>query len=291
MCYSTSGLRTNLFSKRAISCCGIAAGLLLLGGCDSGVDVTDVTDIEGNGNVIINGQSISERVQAKRKETTTRSLQAASITVQTLNGGIEIRQSPEAQDITIDVDFRAGGTSKEEAQKRVELAKCQIEEKEGGLILTTQFPTPARNGDGATIRVTVPELKEVDATTTNGGVDVSGAAGAIRIGTTNGGITVQAAGASAHCTSSNGAMRIEFTQEAMGPLYADSSNGSIDVRLGQAFTGSVKCSTTNGTVDYKDSQKRAKRSDIRGKKASIILPGSGESIIKTTNGNIRLVLQ
>ena len=77
----------------------------------------------------------------------------------------------------------------------------------------------------------------------------------------------------------------------MGPLYADSSNGSIDVRLGQAFTGSVKCSTTNGTVDYKDSQKRAKRSDIRGKKASIILPGSGESIIKTTNGNIRLVFQ
>ena len=288
MCYSTSGLRTNLFSKRAISWCGIAAGLLLLGGCDSVVDVADVTDIEGNGNVIINGQRIRGQIQAKRKETTTRSLQAASITVQTRNGGIEIRQSPEAQEITIDVDFRAGGSSKEDAQKRVELAKCQIEEKEGGLVLSAHFPTPARSGDGASIRVTVPELKEVNATTTNGEVDVSGAAGAIRIDTTNGAIKVQAAGSSAHCTSTNGSVEVEFEQDATGPVHASSTNGNVGVKVGSAFTGSLQCSTTNGRIRFSDPKERATHSNIQGNSGSVTLPGAGDSVLETTNGNIEL---
>ena len=118
------------------------------------------------------------------------------------------------------------------------------------------------------LHVTLPRGAHVRASSGNGDVLVSAAAGEARASSGNGGVDVSGVQGPVSASSGNGAVRVEGVT---GPVRASSGNGRIDV---DAVRGPVRASSGNGDVRVRMAQ----------------LPEATDMRFSSGNGNIEVTL-
>jgi hypothetical protein len=248
----------------------------------------------------------------------------SALTIQTHNGGLEVLGSPDQSDVQIHATLVLRAATEPEAQRRAAEASLKVErDAKGRLHITPVFPEPRHGGDGASIRVTLPDATNVTleasngpitvrglggllmADTSNGPIDVSDHNGPAQIETSNGPVSVsnitgklvvdtsngpldlENINGSVIADTSNGSITLSLLPEQRGPLHLDTSNGPIKVRVGSAFAGPVHLDTSNSRVTVNDPQKRVTENSLGKTGGSIVVGDGGEaSRVDTSNASI-----
>jgi DUF4097 and DUF4098 domain-containing protein YvlB len=183
--------------------------------------------------------------KASRTETFNASGTLRSLSVETVNGRVEIVAGASFR---ADVDVTAWGATDADAKRNLGEVKVRFENENGDLSLYTEEPgTNARRsargwrvrsrGDGAfrsetAYRITVPPSLKVEVSAVNGGVTVAGVAAPVALTTVNGTITLSGGRRDAKLSTVNGAIEATFSDLPKGTdLELKTVNGSILVTL------------------------------------------------------------
>jgi hypothetical protein len=176
--------------------------------------------------------------------------------------------------------------------------RVEIQPKDGGVVITTHYPKRDEGvasifdwllGDHIEAQVkydiTVPRSMNVDATTVNGAIELSGITGKIELETTNGRIEVANCAGSLEASTTNGGIHAELIKVTKGqPLSFETTNGRIELTVPSDVAAEVDASTTNGSIhsDLPVATTRISRNSLRG-----TINGGGTSVrLRTTNGSI-----
>ena len=138
-------------------------------------------------------------------------------------------------------------------------------------------------------RVLLPAGVRLDASTVNGGIEITGATSEVRANTVNGAIRASSSGGPVRASTVNGGIDVQ-----MGTLAGNESleyttvNGSVKVRLPQNVNADVEMSTVNGSFESDFPLTLQGRMDKRHIQARL---GSGGPRIKfsTVNGSVELL--
>ena len=172
----------------------------------------------------------------------------SAINVESRNGRIEIVIAPEQAEVVVEATIRCAGDTPEEARERAEASFVEVSrDTSHTLHVTAVFDGGARNNDGASLLIRLPDAAGVHASTGNGSVTIAGTSGSLVATTSNGRITITDHAGPVDCETSNGAVTI---RGADGRVKADTSNGAIVVELSDASTGPVDLQTSNGRVEF-----------------------------------------
>lgn len=239
----------------------------------------------------------------------------SAVTLRNINGGVTF-EAWDRNEVRVVAEKKVKAGTEEAARKAMSQVRIEVTPSAGGLRIETKVP---KQGSGffdwlfnnqvninVTYRVHVPRRAAVDAETVNGGVDLTGTRGKVRVGTTNGGIDVKDVQGDVNAFSTNGgitatritgAVKIGTTNGAIeadlvdfpegSDLQFETTNGGISVRLPRDARLTVDASTTNGHVqsDFEvpgaAKGKRSLRGDING--------GGGNLVLSTTNGSIEIL--
>jgi hypothetical protein len=145
-----------------------------------------------------------------------------------------------------------------------------------------------RTDMSASFEVMLPVGVSLDASTVNGRVVVTEAAGDVTAQTVNGDIRATTMGGALALTTVNGSIRARVASLTEGaPVKLETVNGSVRAELPTPLDADVRLSTVNGHVatDYPISiTGRAERHDLRG-----TIGGGGRTVeLKTVNGSVEL---
>ena len=183
--------------------------------------------------------------KATRSETFNASGELKSLSVETVNGRVEVVAGPSFR---ADVEVTASGSSDSDAKKNLADVKVRFENENGNLALYTEEPGVhmKRSGRGwnfssrddhdwrseTKYRITVPSGVTVNVSAVNGGVSVAGVAAPLELTTVNGKITIAGARRDAKLNTVNGAIEAIFTDLPKGAaLDVRTVNGSIALTL------------------------------------------------------------
>jgi hypothetical protein len=189
---------------------------------------------------------------------------------------------------------------RDELQAAMRELRVEMQQRDGGLVITTHYPKENRGGGSlldwltsddvdAEVKydITVPRTMNVDVSNTNGGIELSGVRGTIELDTTNGKIEVSRCAGSLDASTTNGSIKAELTSIAQGqPLRFETTNGRIDVSVPANVNANVDASTTNGSInsDLPVTTTHTSSNSLRG-----TINGGGTSLrLRTTNGGIRI---
>lgn len=236
----------------------------------------------------------------------TRTLSAAHesakpVVVRAQNGQIEVVQSAVATDVSIVADIRA-----RDQQRLDQVQLIATRDASGTLSIACEWPggRPLSN-EGASFRITMPDLASLDAATSNGAITVTGFGGRADLETSNGRISVTNFSGSVDAETSNGAIeltdisgavsadtsngsiRITLSDDTSGPVRAESSNGAIVLKVGKSFAGEIDADTSNGGVTCDVPGATIVRKD-RSSGLFRIGTGGGTHVLDTSNGSIRI---
>lgn len=206
----------------------------------------------------------------------------SSLQIDNANGGITVRTGP-AHTVMIDATIKA---TSQQRLDQVTIRASRLDD--GTLVLDSQWPGTGRKGpEGVEYVITMPDVADVRLRTSNGDLNIAGALGAIDLHTSNGEIDVVDAASTVVARSSNGEIRVGLRHTASGPVAIKSSNGDVSLSFGSAFAGTIRGDTSNGSVTIMGVAPDA--IDDKGRtKVTLSLPGSGESVIETSNGDLTI---
>jgi hypothetical protein len=137
------------------------------------------------------------------------------------------------------------------------------------------------------LRIQVPEGAELDLGTTNGSIMVGSVGGAVRARATNGAITVRDAVGRVDARTTNGPVRVAVDGAGTAlRLDLRTTNGTVDLTLPADASVRVDASTTNGriTSDFALEIEGRRQNRAQG----VLGGGQGETILRATNGSIRI---
>ncbi len=183
--------------------------------------------------------------KATRTENFTASGDLKSVSIETVNGRVEVTAGPAFR---AEVAVTVWAATEADAKKALADVKTRFENENGELALYTEEPgvSVRRSGRGwnvhsrgddrwrseAQYRVTVPASLPVSVSAVNGGVSISGVAAALDLTTVNGKITLAGARRGARLNTVNGAIDATFAELPKGTdLDLKTVNGSILLRL------------------------------------------------------------
>jgi DUF4097 and DUF4098 domain-containing protein YvlB len=183
--------------------------------------------------------------KASRTETFNASGELKSLSVETVNGRVEIVAGPAFR---ADVDVVAWGATDADAKKNLGDVKVRFENENGNLSLYTEEPGihVRRSGHGWNVqshddrdwrsetkyRITVPASLRVDVSAVNGAVNVTGVAAPLELTTVNGKITVAGGRRDAKLNTVNGAIEAAFSELPKGAILdVRTVNGGIVLTL------------------------------------------------------------
>ncbi len=249
-----------------------------------------------------------------------------ALDVASRNGSITVVVDPAAEGLTIVADLQAGGATREQAESRLAAAEIEVVEASDGTVrIRPRMPDRWRNGDAASLHVTLTTPAAVRARSSNGALRVEGGSGPIDLGTSNGRITLVATDGPVEAETSNGRLvlidtvgditatssngrievtnhlggldlrtsngpvRIDLHDEATGPVRVRSSNGSARLSVGPGFGGWLEADTSNGAVELTGSPRIA--GDMRSGRSSLEVRLEGaehRSRIDTSNGSVTI---
>lgn len=234
----------------------------------------------------------------------------SALEVRTHNGRIEVVASPERTDVSIEAKIYARGNTVQEAEERLAATTLHVSRNDDGtLVIKPVFPEPHYGGDGANIKIEVPDVNGATLDTSNGSVSTYGLAGILIVDTSNGSVKVidhdgdaildtsngsvriHNFNGSVHADTSNGSIEVTLHDEQAGPLNLDTSNGSITVTVGVGFAGAVVLDTSNGSITVRDRLGRITSQTISKNRGRIVVGTGGEpSRLDTSNGRIRFTI-
>lgn len=136
--------------------------------------------------------------------------------------------------------------------------------------------------------ISLPKGVQLEASTVNGGLDISGATASVKANTVNGGIDASSLGGPVTAKTVNGGIQVRTGTLGDGPASYSTVNGSITLGLPEGTNANLEASTVNGSVTSDDFpitvQGRIDRRHLRG----TIGKGGPELKVSTVNGSIRL---
>jgi DUF4097 and DUF4098 domain-containing protein YvlB len=193
----------------------------------------------------LRAQAKEWNAKASRTETFNASGDLKSLSVETVNGKVEITTGAAFR---ADVDVTAWGATDADAKKNLGDLKVRFENENGNLALYTEEPgvTVRRSGRGWNVRsrgddqfrsetkyrIAVPPSMSVQVSAVNGGVSVTGVAAPVELTTVNGKITLAGGRRDAKLNTVNGAIDAVFTDLPKGSnLDVRTVNGSIALTL------------------------------------------------------------
>ncbi len=252
--------------------------------------------------------SCTMAVKAKRADRVLHAIETAapaSLDIETRNGAVSVEEDPGIAEMQIQVDYTAGGRDEYEAEERVELFDLDITQGAGGTYsIRIDPPGGWQNGDGAKLRVIVPEAGEVRVRTSNGSILVKGASGEmvldtsngrvatedttgeLQISTSNGSVQLQGHRGPLDAETSNGSMKLFVPAGSTSPFELQTSNGSIQVGLSEGWAGRVSAHTSNGTIRYLSGGQEVSRS--KDKQVVKIGDANETSSVRTSNGSVTI---
>jgi DUF4097 and DUF4098 domain-containing protein YvlB len=186
--------------------------------------------------------------------------------VETRNGRVEVRCDPTAREVTVTGTKYASAATPAAARDLLDRITIHVERQAadaGVLRIAAEFPPEPNLNAGASFRIILPAKTALSIWTSNGSVEVNGAAGEVGIVTSNGSIRVEGVDGLVQARSSNGAVEL---LNVNGNTDAVSSNGRIVLR--NVGHGDVHARTSNGGIEAADLH--------------------GASRLETCNGGIRL---
>jgi ribosomal protein S11 len=191
---------------------------------------------------------------------------ASALSVESRNGGVEVVASPDYAEVDIEARIHCSGSDQQEADERVAQASLEVARGTSReLVIRPVFPGGARGSDGARIVIHLPDVGDVNISTTNGPISVTGGGGEIDVTSSNGRISIAGGGGVVVARTTNGSVRLT---DHTGKATVRTTNGSVGV---ERQRGSVDVSTSN---------------------ASIVLTDlNGAPTARTTNGSITVTLQ
>ena len=140
----------------------------------------------------------------------------------------------------------------------------------------------------ADLRLEIPPGVKVDAQTTNGTIDISGAHAGGAARTVNGTVVVRQSSGAFDVSSVNGSLRLALDSvSATDTLNLETTNGSVRAELPKTFNGAVSLSTVNGGLHTEMPVTATGSLSRRNLDGRI---GSGQQLIRvrTVNGGITL---
>lgn len=226
-----------------------------------------------------------------------------SVSVSNQNGSIEVESWAKDQ-IEIIAYKKVRASSREKAEKLMELLEIEIDETGNRVRIETIHPRHSKNRDsgflswlfnlgdhgGASVDyiIKVPQKMDLDLNSTNGGLYVSDCEGIIDLRTTNGKIVAENIKGSTNCKTTNGSIKAYLEKVYLKEdMTFRSTNGSIKVYLPGDTNADVEAKTTNGSINC-DLPIRGKSKSSKRHFYGEINDGGSLIYLKTTNGSIKI---
>lgn len=209
------------------------------------------------------------------------------------NGKIEVEPS---NGTTVDVVAVKKAHGADDAAAKAALDRITIAEDVSPSHIKIETKLPSNSGGfhflsgGMSVEyhVKVPAGAEVHATTTNGGIDITGVRGAVVAETTNGEIDGHDIGGEIRAETTNGGVDVEVTRVAEGGISLSCTNGGVGLKLPRDAKATISAHVTNGGIDSNGLSIEASgentRRDLEGR-----LNGGGPKVqLETTNGGVSI---
>lgn len=188
----------------------------------------------------------------------------AQVVLSTANGGIDAVAAGDGYQVVARLEGRGG--SEEEARRNLDgLTVDHQDRTEDVRTLRTQVKAADWQDKQASLeaRYDAPDLRRLDASTTNGGVSATGFTGdTVELGTTNGGVACSdLAVRSLRAVTTNGGIDCQAVAD---DVDAQATNAGIDLDLEARASGSWTAATTNGGVHLKTPEDGSRGHDVTG---------------------------
>jgi hypothetical protein len=135
--------------------------------------------------------------------------------------------------------------------------------------------------------VKLPRWAKVAVYTSNGIVDVTGLAGALRVEATNGSVQARGLESAAQVETTNGTARLEFAKVGDQGITCETTNGTIVVSVPKDTKASLSARVTNGSIRQENLPLEVIEQSQR--RLDGTLNGGGAEIrLSATNGTIRI---
>lgn len=213
---------------------------------------------------------------------------AGEVTIANTNGRIEV-EGVDSETVEVEALKIASGATEQLARDL--LPRIPIEEHASPDFVSIE--TRRLNGFliGASYevryKVKVPKGATIRATTTNGGVSVTGMDGRVIARTTNGGILATQIAGGIEARSVNGGVRVQFASTGTQPAELRTVNGGVHVALPAAAKATVSATWVNGGINMTGLQFEVKEQSRRRFEGR--LNGGGATIeVATVNGGITI---
>ena len=215
------------------------------------------------------------------------------IDIDNTNGKIEVEPS---NGTTVEVVAIKKAHGSDDAAAKAALDRITIAEDVSPSHIKLETKQPSNSGGfhflsgGMSVEyhVKVPVSAEVHATTTNGGIDITGVQGAVVAETTNGGIDGHGIGGQIKAETTNGGVDVDVTRVADGGISLSCTNGAVGLKLPHDAKANISAHVTNGGIDANglsiETTGENTRRDLEGR-----LNGGGPKVsLETTNGGVSL---
>lgn len=210
------------------------------------------------------------------------------VLIESRNGPVRVEADPAATEADVTGSKYASGATDAEAREHMEKIRIRVAREEGRpevLRIVAEFPGLANGSPGASFRVVLPPEVELNISTSNGSVSVTGTRREVKAESSNGSITVEKIAGSALLKTTNASVTV---RQADGDVDIVSSNGSL--QLEQAGAGRVHAVTSNAQINAVD---------VRGD-VTLVSSNGGVSLrtaapparlrIRTSNAGVRIHL-
>jgi hypothetical protein len=163
------------------------------------------------------------------------------------NGGISVIGTSR-RDILVRAMIQANARSESRAQELVDGITLHLD---GGRIYADGPDTRNREGWSVEYEVEVPAHSDLDLRAHNGGIEVGGVTGTLRMETLNGGIHLDAVGGDVVAETTNGGVHVTLEGDRWQGkgLDATTTNGGVHLSVPRDYNAHLETGTVNGGMD------------------------------------------
>jgi len=212
------------------------------------------------------------------------------VRLRNVNGGVRIT-SWDSPEVFVKATKKVKATSEEKAKEYAQEVKIRIEKVDDAIEIVTEHPKGRQpkfiKGVSVQYDVTMPKEANLDASSTNGSMNVTGIIGETEARTSNGSVKIIDCEGKLTVKTTNGRVELE---EVSGNVGVKTSNGSISAGLAM-IDGESEFETTNGSVDVRIEADHSVPLAAHTTNGSITveLPSdfAADVEVNTTNGRIR----
>lgn len=218
------------------------------------------------------------------------------ISVENTNGEIAVSTHAD-ESVIITADIQVRGSSREHVQEMMDRVRILVTQRGDRLGIEADYPKSKTGGVLSWIfgnrvqvevnfTITVPGQSNLEASSVNGKINISGIRGDVRSSTTNGSLTIGEVSGGIRARSTNGSIRVDAqTFPADAVISAETVNGSVKCYLPEDVAADVNGSTVNGSI-RSDFPLRVSGRFLNRDIDGTINGGGGRIELQTVNGSV-----